>query len=916
MTQREQSQPRGSEKMSHPIPKWSIIASSLHDGFAIINEDNEIVFANSSLAVMLDTTIENLLGKKIFEIMTSESRKIVAHNIQTRRVGKSSQYEVELKKSEEESVPVIISGSPIFDESGHHKGSFAVLTDITRIRETELSLMKSEKKFHQVLANSPDIIYRTNLESQQFDFISQASKLILEFDPEEVLEMGTTGLMERVHPHDKHLLEKYRFFQSESPEDITGSHILEYRIRKKSGKYIWVSDAHKVVPDESGQPEYIIGNIRDISKYRDAQDALTKTEILMSNVFASIQDGISILDNQMRIVQVNPTMETWYKHSMPLIGKKCYKAYQGRDQPCVICPTIQSMRDKTANREIIPYIGGAGEVIGWFELYSFPLIDQRTQDITGIIEYVRDVTEREKAEDILRAQRDLGVAVSGKLSYQENLQTILDIIIRVTDNDSGGLYLINKETGNLEMQCSKGLSQEFINATSTYTADSDRMKLIQKGKVLYFDYLAMEDRREAVIRNEGIRSFTSIPLKIDNEVIGCLNITSHNQTSVSNYTRQVIEILTPQIMGLLVRIQAEENTRKSETMYKLLSERSLQGLVILQNDSILFCNTAFCEIIGYSQEEISRFTAEDLWQLIPDNERKEIQDIVVNNSIQPGESKFSRISLIHKDGSIRHVESFVTLIEINEKIITQIVIVDISDRVQAQMQLSNARDRALLYLDLMAHDIRNQLQVILGAVQTVAEISDDEKIIDIVAIAEDGTKRCSKIISKVKSSEKLELVGLKCERIDIILKKAITDFKSDNPSIEIKTDLTNSPLWSYIDQFFVSVIQNILENAIVHNPQPDSEKRIWIRVQSQQKGCEISISDNGKGIPDSQKDSLFDMQRRFGGVSLHLIRQIIEKYGGKIKVQDRLPGEPEKGTEFLLWIPTEIHKLQGGKEVS
>jgi signal transduction histidine kinase len=103
------------------------------------------------------------------------------------------------------------------------------------------------------------------------------------------------------------------------------------------------------------------------------------------------------------------------------------------------------------------------------------------------------------------------------------------------------------------------------------------------------------------------------------------------------------------------------------------------------------------------------------------------------------------------------------------------------------------------------------------------------------------------------------------------------------------------------DEFIYATIMGILVNAVEHNP--TVEKHVWIRLRESIEGYEISVSDNGSGIKENQKANLFDTQRRFGGVSLHLTKHALEKYRGTIKVYDRIPGEPEKGAEFLIWLP-------------
>ena len=68
-------------------------------------------------------------------------------------------------------------------------------------------------------------------------------------------------------------------------------------------------------------------------------------------------------------------------------------------------------------------------------------------------------------------------------------------------------------------------------------------------------------------------------------------------------------------------------------------------------------------------------------------------------------------------------------------------------------------------------------------------------------------------------------------------------------------------------------------------------------------GYELTVSDNGPGIPDKQKTWLFDVDRRFGGVGLHQVKQIIEKYSGRIEVLDRIHGDPRQRAQFRIWLP-------------
>jgi PAS domain S-box-containing protein len=147
-----------------------------------------------------------------------------------------------------------------------------------------------------------------------------------------------------------------------------------------------------------------------------SEAASREGERFLSSVFSSIQDGISVLDKDLNILRVNQTMEDWYSHKMPLVGKKCYDAYHGRQAQCDSCPSIRTIESGKSAYEVVSKTGPKGAIIGWLDLYSFPMRDSRTGELSGVIEYVRDITDRRKAE----------VELHGALERYKGLQGIID----------------------------------------------------------------------------------------------------------------------------------------------------------------------------------------------------------------------------------------------------------------------------------------------------------------------------------------------------------------------------------------------------------------------------------------------------------------------------------------------------------
>ena len=166
---------------------------------------------------------------------------------------------------------------------------------------------------------------------------------------------------------------------------------------------------------------------------KQAVEILLKDQFLRG-VFESIQDGISVLDKEYNILSVNPAMNKWYSHVLPLEGKKCFEVYHGINQPCKVCPTTKALLSGTPCRELIKHEGPDGELRGWFEVFALPYRNSLTGKISGVIEHVRNVTESIVLEKKLREEK-------------ERAQHYLDIVrvmILVLDKDAN-VVLINKK---------------------------------------------------------------------------------------------------------------------------------------------------------------------------------------------------------------------------------------------------------------------------------------------------------------------------------------------------------------------------------------------------------------------------------------------------------------------------------------
>ena len=177
---------------------------------------------------------------------------------------------------------------------------------------------------------------------------------------------------------------------------------IEYEIIKKNGihRIIWLDG--RIEYDKNGNFIQAHCFFKDITERKSIETQLRSSKTFLSNIFTSIQDGISVLDKNLNIIQINPIIELWYSHSMPALGKKCFEVYHGRNKRCEICPSLQALRSGQPAYEVVPKIGPKQKITGWLDLYSFPLLDEEDGHIIGVIEYVRDISERMKAEQRLK----------------------------------------------------------------------------------------------------------------------------------------------------------------------------------------------------------------------------------------------------------------------------------------------------------------------------------------------------------------------------------------------------------------------------------------------------------------------------------------------------------------------------------
>jgi signal transduction histidine kinase len=82
---------------------------------------------------------------------------------------------------------------------------------------------------------------------------------------------------------------------------------------------------------------------------------------------------------------------------------------------------------------------------------------------------------------------------------------------------------------------------------------------------------------------------------------------------------------------------------------------------------------------------------------------------------------------------------------------------------------------------------------------------------------------------------------------------------------------------------------------------------VAVRTSVDRSGAhKIEVADNGPGVPDEMKSGVFRREGRPGAVTgLNLVKRIVNRYGGRVWIEDRVPGNPSKGARVVVTLPPE-----------
>ncbi len=474
--------------------------------------------------------------------------------------------------------------------------------------------------------------------------------------------------------------------------------------------------------------------------------------------------------------------------------------------------------------------------------------------ITGYVVYVVDLSRRESSEEKILSRKEI-------LEFMVEYSSFSGITI--VDDEYKLEYVNDKFCDIIGRRRSEILGhhfQEFLHPDSVVIV-SDRYKKRQQGEKIpsVYEIKVMRKDGEVLDIRMNVGAIQSVDGRV-HTVAQLLDITEENEGA------RALE--------------------ESEHRYRNLVETMDSGLSVDNTDGIItFVNDALCRMLGYDSPD--ELIGQKITTLLHGWTENNINEKVRDR--KAGKIEQYEAQLIHKTGGV--VPAMVAaspVLDYNDEYIgSMAVFTNVSELKKTEAEVH-------FLLDLLLHDIGNQLQLILAGGDFLERDSPPDQIIRSRRYIMDGALRCLELIQKVRRAEESKSEPLS-PRILNIVTRAETELLYKQRGVRVDLSGLDANITVYADQALSQLIWNLLENAVIHNPKDESEKLVVVSGSTTGNTFTLTVSDNGSGIPDDKKSELFNPTRRYGGVGLHLVRRLAEKYGGTPKVRDRVEGHHEEG---------------------
>jgi len=395
----------------------------------------------------------------------------------------------------------------------------------------------------------------------------------------------------------------------------------------------------------------------------------------------------------------------------------------------------------------------------------------------------------------------------------------------------------------------------------------------------------VENRYASRLDGETIHPTYDIKVLRNNDEPRNLRVRTTVLTSVESKFKILV-----QIRDVTEEIRTQCHLFDYVMKYSTLVETMNDGLGVIDDEGVLtHANAALCMMLEYTEKELVGKTTADIMHGFT-------LDVVFDKIKERIAGKTSRYetNLIHRSGRLipTMVSASPLLSEAGEYKGSFAIFTDISKQKAIEKDLQTARDRSLLYLDLMSHDLRNHLQEIQVAAGLIQFGVDNNSIPDLVERILHAVSKSSRVIAETRTIDALAELAL-----NETLMAAITLFDD----VEFRMSIHVSDARVRADEYLEMLLSDLLSNSCEHCIKDGAQ--VWVSLAEGETAYELEVSDNRPILIENLKNDQLGTSHCFRGQRLHLVHYILEKYGGTLEVLNRVKDEPSQGTKFKIAFP-------------
>ncbi|MFL5767941.1 MAG: PAS domain-containing protein [Actinomycetota bacterium] len=372
--------------------------------------------------------------------------------------------------------------------------------------------------------------------------------------------------------------------------------------------------------------------------------------------------------------------------------------------------------------------------------------------------------------------------------------------------------------------------------------------------------------------------------------------------------------------------RAEQQLARAERRYKTLVEQSpvvtyidaftngegAGSVASAAEESTIYISPQVEELLGYTAKEWT--SDESLWERILHPDDREWVLAQSRRHGRSGKPYGLEYRLQNKDGSVVWVHDWAIVIrddDGNPKY-WQGVMVDITGEKRSEEleealarerlstdQLREADEMKNTFLQAVSHDLRTPLAAILGMALTLERDDvqlEPEEAKEMAGRIAANARKLDRLVNDLLDLDRLGrgIVELELQPVDVgaLIWREVAE---SGVIAKRRVHIDSQPITVMVDEAMVErIIENLLANTVRHTPANTS---VWVSVREADGGVVIAVEDDGPGVPEEQRDAIFQAFRRGPegagagvGVGLALVARFAELHGGRAWVEEREGG--------------------------